>query len=120
MAHLYKRGCKFWINYYLTGKLVQKSLKTQNERVALAKKKRIEYELALGDLHVASKTPLSAILETEDAQKLRQHPRPVSHINHGLAKEFFIIPGLYGCVYIKALDHFGYIWLFNLREFFAH
>ena len=64
MAHLYKRGCKFWISYYLSGKLVQKSLKTKNERVALAKKKRIEYELALGDLHVASKTPLSAMLES--------------------------------------------------------
>lgn len=63
MAHLYKRGCKFWISYYLSGKLVQKSLKTKNERVALAKKKRLEYELALGDLHVASKTPLPAILE---------------------------------------------------------
>ncbi|MHC4206559.1 MAG: hypothetical protein ACYSTT_18050, partial [Planctomycetota bacterium] len=64
MAHLYKRGCRFWISYYLSGKLVQKSLKTKNERVALAKKKRIEYELALGDLHVASKTPLSAMLES--------------------------------------------------------
>ena len=64
MAHLYKRGCKFWISYYLSGKLVQKSLKTKNERVALTKKKRIEYELALGDLHVASKTPLSAMLES--------------------------------------------------------
>ncbi|MFC1633601.1 tyrosine-type recombinase/integrase [Planctomycetota bacterium] len=63
MAHLYKRGSKFWISYYLSGKLVQKSLKTKNERVALAKRKRIEYELALGDLHVASKTPLPAILE---------------------------------------------------------
>lgn len=63
MAHLYKRGCHFWISYYLSGKLVQKSLKTKNERVALSKKKRIEYELALGDLHVASKTPLPAILE---------------------------------------------------------
>lgn len=63
MAHLYKRGCKFWISYYLNGRLVQKSLKTKNERVALSKKKRIEYELALGDLHVASKTSLPAILQ---------------------------------------------------------
>ncbi len=31
MAHLYKRGCKFWISYYLSGKLIQKSLKTKNE-----------------------------------------------------------------------------------------
>jgi integrase len=64
MAHIYKRGCKFWISYYLSGKLIQKSLMTKNERVALAKQKRIEYELALGDLYVASKTPLSAMLES--------------------------------------------------------
>ena len=35
MAHLYKRGHQFWISYYLSGKLVQKSLKTKNERVAM-------------------------------------------------------------------------------------
>lgn len=64
MAHIYKRGCKFWISYYHSGKLIQKSLMTKNERVALAKQKRIEYELALGDLYVASKTPLSAMLES--------------------------------------------------------
>ena len=67
MAHLYKRGSKFWISYYLSGKLVQKSLKTKNERMALSKKKRIEYELALGDLHVASKTPLPAPRSSAEA-----------------------------------------------------
>ena len=41
MAHLYKRGCKFWLSYYLNGKLVQKSLKTKNERLAQSKKKRL-------------------------------------------------------------------------------
>lgn len=63
MAHLYKRGRQFWLSYYLNSKLVQKSLKTKNERLARSKKKRLEYELALGDLQVASKTPLSPILE---------------------------------------------------------
>jgi integrase len=63
MASIYKRGSQFWISFYLNGKLVQKSLKTKNERVALAKKKRLEYELSLGDLHVASKIPLPVILE---------------------------------------------------------
>ncbi len=52
-----------WISYYVAGDLVQKSLKTTNERVARAKRKRLEYDLALGDLHVASKTRLPAILE---------------------------------------------------------
>ena len=62
MAHLYKRGHQFWISYYLSGKLVQKSLKTKNERIAIAKKKRMEYEISLGDLQVVSKTALPVIL----------------------------------------------------------
>ena len=63
MACLYKRKKTYWISYYLEGRLVQKSLRTNNERVAIAKKRRIEYELALGDLHAASKLPLPAILQ---------------------------------------------------------
>lgn len=63
MAHLYKRGRQFWISYYVSGELVQKSLRTTNERIAAAKRKRLECDLALGDLHVASKTPLATILE---------------------------------------------------------
>ena len=31
MAHLYKRGRQFWISYYVSGELVQKSLRTTNE-----------------------------------------------------------------------------------------
>ena len=50
-------------SYYVSGDLVQKSLKTTNERLARSKKKRLEYELALGDLHIASRTPLPTILE---------------------------------------------------------
>ena len=63
MAHLYKRGRQYWISYYLEGKLVQKSLKTNQERVALAKQKRLEYELSLGDLHIATKLSLPVVLE---------------------------------------------------------
>lgn len=63
MAHMYKRGRQFWISYYVSGRLVQKSLRTTSGRIAVAKKKRLEYDLALGDLHVASKTPLATILE---------------------------------------------------------
>ena len=62
MAYLYKRKQQFWIGYYLNGKLVQKSLKTKNKRVALSKKRQIEYEISLGDLHLASKLPLPALL----------------------------------------------------------
>lgn len=63
MAHLYKRGRQYWISYYVSGDLVQKSLKTTNVRIARSKQKRLEYDLALGDLHVASKTLLPTILE---------------------------------------------------------
>ena len=63
MACLYKRRKQFWISYYVDGKQVQKSLRTSSERVALAKKKRIEYEISLGDLHVASRLRLPVVLE---------------------------------------------------------
>jgi hypothetical protein len=42
---------------------VKQSLRTSNERMALAKKKRIEYELSLGDLQMASQLPLVPVLE---------------------------------------------------------
>ncbi len=63
MACLYRRGERFWIAYYLNGRLIQKSLRTAIERVARDKKRKIEYELAVGDLQVVSKLPLPAILE---------------------------------------------------------
>ena len=64
MASLNKRGKRFWVSYYLDGRRVRKPLNTDNERVARSKLKQIEYELALGELHVASKLPLPATLET--------------------------------------------------------
>jgi len=63
MACIYRRGTRFWISYYVGAKQIKKSLGTDNERVARSKLKRLEYELALGDLHVASKLPLPVILE---------------------------------------------------------
>ena len=63
MACLYKRKQTYWISYYVEGKLVQKSLRTSNEKIAVSKQRQIEYELALGDLHAASKLPLPAILQ---------------------------------------------------------
>ena len=63
MACLYKRGKRFWVSYLLDGQLVQRSLRTDNERVAKAKVKAIESELVLGDHHVVSKLPLQPILE---------------------------------------------------------
>jgi hypothetical protein len=64
MAHLYKRRNQYWICYYVNGKKIQESLSTDNDRVARDKKKKIEYELGIGDLHLASKLPLPVTLET--------------------------------------------------------
>jgi len=63
MACLYKRRKQYWISYYIEGKQIQKSLHTSNERVALAKKKQIEYQLSLGELHAASQLRVPEILE---------------------------------------------------------
>jgi len=51
------------MSYYIDNKQVKKSLGTDNERIAKSKLKKLEYDLALGDLHVASKLPTSTILE---------------------------------------------------------
>ncbi|OQY07990.1 MAG: hypothetical protein B6I25_00510 [Planctomycetales bacterium 4572_13] len=63
MASIYKRGNQFWVSYYVGNTQVKKTLKTTNERIARNKLKKIEYELAIGELGVASKLPLTAILE---------------------------------------------------------
>ena len=64
MAHLYRRGKVFWISYYLNSKLVQKSLKTPNQRIALSKQRSVEHDLSLGELGYCSQLALPLILET--------------------------------------------------------
>ena len=73
MACLYKRRNQFWVSYYHKGKQSQKSLKTANYKVAVSKKNKLEYELSLGDLHLASEIPLAVILEAfcEHLKKIR-------------------------------------------------
>jgi hypothetical protein len=63
MASLYKRGEWFWIAYYANGEHVQKSLGTNNERIAKEKQKRIEYELSIGELQAASRLPIRTVLQ---------------------------------------------------------
>ena len=65
MASLYKRGGRFWIAYYLDKKLIQRSLRTTNIRAARDRKRKLEHELATGDLHATSKLPLPAVLERD-------------------------------------------------------
>jgi len=62
MASLYKRGDRYWISYYLDGEHVCKSLRTTILKIAQEKKRKIEYELAIGDLQPVSKLPLPKIL----------------------------------------------------------
>ncbi len=63
MACLYKRRKQYWISYYINGAQIQKSLHTASEKVALAKKRRLEYELSLGDLEVASQLSVPVVVE---------------------------------------------------------
>jgi integrase len=64
MASLYKRGRMYWISFRINGKLVQRSLKTDNYRAAKQKVQKIEYELAIGDLRQTSRTPLADVIES--------------------------------------------------------
>lgn len=74
MASLYLRGRFYWVSYSVNGKQRQKSLRTTIEKVARSKFKRLEYELATGDLQQASRLRLPTILE-EFCQHLRaKHP----------------------------------------------
>ena len=59
MACLYKKSGRYWIAYYVDGRLLQKSLRTANEHVARHQEWKIEYEPAVGDLQFASKLPLT-------------------------------------------------------------
>ena len=63
MAHLYKRRNKYWICYYVKGEKIQESLHTDSGHIAREKKRKIEYDLSIGNLHIASQLPLALILE---------------------------------------------------------
>ena len=62
MASLFKRRKQYWASYYLDGVQVWKSLRTTSERIARAKLKQIEYELAVGELHVSSRLAVLVML----------------------------------------------------------
>lgn len=64
MASLFKRRKQYWASFYLDGRHIRRSLQTKNARVARSKLKKLEYELAVGDLHLTSRLPLPTILES--------------------------------------------------------
>ncbi len=64
MASLYKRGKCYWASYWVNNRQFQKSLRTKIERVARDKLKRLEYELAIGDLQLSSRLPIRTVLQS--------------------------------------------------------
>jgi len=63
MASIYKRGKVWWLKYHVKGSRIQRSLHTTNERVARARRSKLEYDLATNGLIMPSETPLEAFLE---------------------------------------------------------
>ena len=62
MASIYKRGKIWWIKYHVKGSRVQRSLHTADERVARARRSRLEYDLATNGLIMPSQTKTSCYL----------------------------------------------------------
>jgi integrase len=85
MAHLYKRRNKYWICYYVKGEKIQESLHTDNERIAREKKRKIEYDLSIGSLHIASQLPVTFVLEDfcrylETARTYKSYKNDISRL----------------------------------------
>lgn len=64
MASIYKRGRVWWVHYVVGGTSVCKSLKTNDERVALSKKKRLEALDITEQLPQPSNTPIEPFLQS--------------------------------------------------------
>ena len=87
MVCLYKRRKQYWVRYYLNGWQVQKSLRTDDLRIARDKLREIKCELSLGGLPQARRIPLPAILETfcaylKTKQTYRSHRKDVSRLRN--------------------------------------
>ncbi len=78
MASLYKRGKTFWVSYTENGKRKQRSLKTDNPRLAEQLQKQIEVDLERGIFVTPSKTPLPELIETF----LRQRQADLGGLSH--------------------------------------
>lgn len=63
MASLYKRGARYWTGYSQNGRGIDRSLVTDNLRVARHKSRKIEHEVAIGDRHQASTRSLVPLLK---------------------------------------------------------
>lgn len=64
MASIYKRNKKWWIEYSIAGKRVQRPLDTENKRVALQQKEKIEAAVRMRLLPEPTRTLLIPFLES--------------------------------------------------------
>lgn len=96
MATIFRRGKTWWINYRVSGKVVQKSLDTTNQQVAIKKKKQVEGLEAAGQLDLPTKIPLSPFLESFCAFLKQRHTERAYRANISYLRSFFgpICPSL--------------------------
>ncbi|KPK76897.1 MAG: hypothetical protein AMJ79_05035, partial [Phycisphaerae bacterium SM23_30] len=80
MASIYQRGKVWWLKFHLNDIRIQQSLHTNNKRVALDRKRQIEYQLATRGLVLPSETPLAEFLE-DFCQHLKTIRTPKSYKN---------------------------------------
>ena len=75
MASIYKRGKTWWISYYLNGKLIQRSLKVKDKKLANFLKKQKEIEIEQGKVKIPSqKTIKECFKEYKEWAKARKAP----------------------------------------------
>ncbi len=64
MASIYRRGKTWWVHYYVGGRPVSRSLKTDCEREAIEKKKRLEALDVTDRLVRPSSIPIETVLQS--------------------------------------------------------
>jgi len=89
MAGIYLRSKTWWVKYSVGGRKVQKSLKTNNKRAALAKLKEIEYKQVQGALRLPSRNSVDEILRDFSEHLLAKRKKKSAETDIGRLKRFF-------------------------------
>ena len=64
MSHLFKRGQRYHLKYYINGKQKEKALGTDNHQLAKEKQRQFDSSLARGeDYPLPTRTPIPEVLE---------------------------------------------------------
>lgn len=85
MASIYKRGRVWWISFYANGRHRCQSLKTDSEKVAIAFKRKYEYELVTKTLRIQDKVDLESLI----TEYLKDVQARCADKTHETAKIFF-------------------------------